>query len=109
MEATYNTRSYNASGDTSPRVFRSAALYALYSDCASSPYSDCGSMLSCLMKLLARTSKQELLHIHRSNDEPNCEELDMMREQEVKSTTGFQDDILLGVLGSLQVAPLCKM
>ena len=40
------------------------------------------------MKLLARTRKQEEWHIHRSNDEPNCEELDMMREQEVRSITG---------------------
>lgn len=37
-------QAYNASGEISPRVFRSAALYALYSERVSSPYSDCASM-----------------------------------------------------------------
>ncbi len=44
---------YKASGDMSPRVLRSAVLYALRSDWASEspysdcPYSDCG-MVSCI-------------------------------------------------------------
>ena len=37
---------YKASGEMSPRVLRSAALYALRSECVSSPYSDCASMCS---------------------------------------------------------------
>lgn len=37
---------YRASGEMSPRVLRSAALYALRNECVSSPYSDCASMCS---------------------------------------------------------------
>ena len=47
----YKTASvfYNASGDTSPKVFRSAALIALTIERASSPYSDTLSMVSWVM------------------------------------------------------------
>lgn len=37
---------YNASGDRSPSVFRSAVLYALCKERSSSPYSDCVSICS---------------------------------------------------------------
>lgn len=41
-------QSHKASGEMSPKVLRSAALYALNAEGVSGPYSECESMVSCI-------------------------------------------------------------
>lgn len=67
---------YKASGEMSPRVFMSAALYALYNDCVSSPYSDCGpSMVSYERDGQHTVCRARRKPLRRSNDVPGCGEL----------------------------------